>query len=98
MVKIGPPGPKVNTLDIDPTLAYADTSSETCWIIGFFLKGLRPVEIAGLEPEDRNCPICAEDYRIDFHRAVRLPCNHCSENHALPNGLVLSYHGRKVKD
>ncbi|MCJ1425987.1 hypothetical protein MMC29_003888 [Sticta canariensis] len=77
MVKIGPPGPKMNTLDIDPRLAYADTSSETWRIIRFFLEELRPVEIAGLEPEDRSCPICAEDYKIDFHRPVRLPCNHC---------------------
>ena len=77
MVKIGPPGPKTNTLDIDPRLAYADTSSETWRVIRFFLEELRPVEIAGLEPEDRNCPICAENYKIDFHRPVRLPCNHC---------------------
>ena len=77
MVKIGPPGPKVNTLDVDPTLAYADTSVETWWVIEFFLNELRPVEITGLEPEDSNCSICAEGYKVDFHRAVRLPCNHC---------------------
>ena len=77
MVKIGPPSPKVNTLDVNPNITYADTSVETWWIIEFFLKELRPVEIADLEPEDRNCSICSEGYKIDFHCAVRLPCNHC---------------------
>ncbi|MCJ1423172.1 hypothetical protein MMC29_001053 [Sticta canariensis] len=77
MVKIGPPGPKVNTLDVDHTIAYADTSNETWQIVNFFLEELRPVDIVGAEPEDRKCPICAEDYTTGFHRAVRLPCNHC---------------------
>ncbi|MCJ1429403.1 hypothetical protein MMC29_007317 [Sticta canariensis] len=68
MVKIGPPGPKVNTLDIDPTHAYADTSSETLQIMNFFEK-LRPVEIEDLEPDDRRCPICSEEYTRNSHRA-----------------------------
>ena len=77
MVKIVPPSPQVNTLDVDYTLTYAGTLNETWQIINFFLEELKPVETADLEPEDRNCPICAEDFTIDFHRAVRLPCNHC---------------------
>ena len=77
MVKIGPPGPTVNTLDIDPTAAYADTSNETLQIMNFFLEDLRPVEIEDLEPEDRRCPICSEEYTRNLHRAVRMPCKHC---------------------
>lgn len=57
MVKIGPPSPKVNPLAVDPSLAYASTSNETWTIINFFLQ-LRPVDIAGLEPQDRSCPTC----------------------------------------
>lgn len=77
MVKISPPHPMINTLDIDDTIAFADTSTETLQIVKFFLDDLRPVDIAGLESEDRKCVICAEDYTTDSHRAVRLPCNHC---------------------
>lgn len=77
MVKIGPPSQKVNTLDVDPTVAYADTANETLQTMNFFLEELRPVQIEDLEPEDRNCPICGEAYTRNFHRAVRLPCKHC---------------------
>ena len=76
MVKIGPL-PKINTLDVDHTIAYADTSNETWQVVSFFLEELRPVDTADLGSEDRKCPICAEDYTAGFHRAVRLPCNHC---------------------
>lgn len=76
MVKIGPPGPKVNTLDLDPTIAYADTMIEVLQIMKFFLDELLPVETDALEPEDRKCPICGEDYTRDSHHAVRTPCAH----------------------
>lgn len=79
MVKIGPPGPKVDTLDVNPRRTYADTSIETWQIIKFFLEELKLVNAADLEPKDLNCGICAQDFTTGYrrtHRAVRLPCNH----------------------
>lgn len=76
MVKIGPPSPKVNTLDVDEQSTYANTSKETWQVIKFFLEELKPVDSENLEPEDRKCYICTEDFTTDFHSAVMLPCNH----------------------
>lgn len=75
MVKIGPTSPKVNTLDVDEQVTYADTAVATWQIIWFFLDDLEPVNIADMEPESRTCDICAEDF-TGSHRALRLPCNH----------------------
>lgn len=79
MVKIGPPGPKVDTLDVNPQRTYADTSIETWQIIKFFMKELKFVNAADLEPKDLNCGICAQEFTTGYrrsHRAVRLPCSH----------------------
>lgn len=76
MVKIGPSSPNINTLDVIEEVTYADTCTETWQIIKFFLEELNPINSADLEPEDRRCSICAEDFTVDFHRAVKLPCNH----------------------
>ncbi|MCJ1264515.1 hypothetical protein MMC22_004387 [Lobaria immixta] len=67
--------PKLNTLDADEEVAYADTSVETWQIIWFFREQLRPVKIEDIEPESRTCDICTEGF-TDSHRALRLPCNH----------------------
>lgn len=75
MVKIGPPSPVVNILDLDEEVTYAGTKTETWQIIKFFLEKLRPVRHADMEPDDSKCDICTEDF-TDSHRAVRLPCNH----------------------
>lgn len=77
MVKIGPPGPKVNTLDVVDGATYADTAVETWQIIKFFLEELVPVDTETFKPEDRKCHICGEDFSKFFHRAMRLPCGHC---------------------
>lgn len=76
MVKINSPSPKVNTLDFDEHLTYADTYTETWQIIKFFLEKIDPVKPTDLEHEKRICEICTEDFTMGFHRAVRLPCNH----------------------
>lgn len=76
MVKFGPPSPKVNTLDVDEEWTYAATATETWQIIKFFLEELKQVDHEKLDPEDRKCHICGEDFTNELHRAVRLPCNH----------------------
>lgn len=79
MVKIGSPSPKANTLDIEEEMTYANTSTDTWQIIKFFLEEMKPVSTAELDPEDRECHICAADLTTDanrLHGAVRLPCNH----------------------
>lgn len=79
MVKIGPTGPKVNTLDVVLGRTYADTSIETWQIIRFFMKGLKFVNAADLESKDLDCGICTQDFTTGYrrsHRAVRLPCGH----------------------
>lgn len=79
MVKIGPPCPKVDTLDVNPQRTYADTSNETWQIIKFFLEELKLVNAADLEPKDLKCGICTQDFTTGYrrsHRAVRLPCKH----------------------
>ncbi|MCJ1425182.1 hypothetical protein MMC29_003070 [Sticta canariensis] len=76
MVKFGPPSPKVNTLDVFEQRTYGDTFTETWRIIQFFLEDMKPVNTADLELGDRKCEICRQDFTLDFHRAVRLPCNH----------------------
>lgn len=69
-----PPSPEVNTLDVDQRWTYANTFCAT-WQVIKFLSDLQPVN-GDMELEDRNCDICREDFTTDFHRAVRLPCNH----------------------
>lgn len=76
MVESGPPSPKVNTLDVFEQRTYADTSTETWRIIQFFLEDLKPVNAADLELGDRKYGICGQDFTLDFHRALWLPCNH----------------------
>lgn len=79
MVKIGSPSPMANTLDIEEETTYANTSTDTWQIIKFFLEEMKPVSTAELDPEDRECHICAADLTTDanhLHGAVRLPCNH----------------------
>lgn len=77
MVKIGPPSPNVNTLDVDEQWTYADTAKETWQIIKFFLEELKPVNTEDLDAENGTCSICVEKFTKDLHRPVRLPCNHC---------------------
>lgn len=76
MVKIGPLGPKVNTLNIFENMTYANTAIETWQIIRFFLNEMRPVSAVDPEPEDVDCPICGDEFTTDLYRAVRLPCDH----------------------
>lgn len=76
MVKICPPSPNLNLLDVDEEYTYADTATETWQVIKFFLNELKPVNPEDLGPEERKCHICAEDFTTRVHGAVRLPCNH----------------------
>ena len=73
MAKIGPPSPKVNTLDVFEQRTYADTSTETWRIIQFFLEDLKPVNAADLDLGDGQCEICRQNFTSDFHRALQLP-------------------------
>lgn len=66
----------VDTLDVFEKRTYAYIATETWQITKFLLEELTPVDTADLEPEDRECAICAEDFSTDDHPAVRLPCNH----------------------
>lgn len=76
MVKIGPPSPKVNTLDIVDGQTYANTATETWQLLKFFLDEIIPVDDGDQAPEKGKCPICTEDFTTTGHQAVRLPCNH----------------------
>ncbi|MCJ1469528.1 hypothetical protein MMC07_008161 [Pseudocyphellaria aurata] len=76
MVKIGPPGPAANTLDVLDEWTYGGTSVETLRVIRFFVEELIPVDIGDFEPEDRWCDICTAELAEGPHHAVRLPCTH----------------------
>ncbi|MCJ1467437.1 hypothetical protein MMC07_006062 [Pseudocyphellaria aurata] len=75
MVKIGPPSPVLNTLDCLPGYTYALTHMDTWLAIKFFLEKFEFVNMANMEPEDRQCSICMTELAKD-HRAVSLPCSH----------------------
>ncbi|MCJ1467010.1 hypothetical protein MMC07_005632 [Pseudocyphellaria aurata] len=77
MVKIGPPSPVLNTLDVLEDFTYAFTARETWRIINFFREEFRkPVNVDDLTPEDRKCDICTDEFTDASHRAVKLPCGH----------------------
>lgn len=76
MVKIGPPSPKVNTLDVDDGQTYANTTTETWQLLKFFQEEIVPVDSENRAPEKGKCSICTEDFTATSHQAVRLPCNH----------------------
>lgn len=94
MVKIGPPSPNVNTLDVFEESVYANTSVKIWQVIKFLLEELQPINIEDLGSDDRKCHICTEDFTAGFHGAVRLPCGHffgkpCIEQWLRPYGVAI---------
>ncbi|MCJ1467439.1 hypothetical protein MMC07_006064 [Pseudocyphellaria aurata] len=75
MVKIGPPGPVLNTLDCHPDYTYAFTNLDTWVAIRFILEKLLYVDMDDIELEDRQCSICTSEFK-GSHPAVSLPCGH----------------------
>lgn len=76
MVKIGPPSPVLNTLDVLAQWTYAGTAFATWEVVYFFINELKPVNIDNLDLEDRQCDICTAKLADDSHPAVSLPCRH----------------------
>ncbi|MCJ1466252.1 hypothetical protein MMC07_004871 [Pseudocyphellaria aurata] len=76
MVKIGPPSPALNTLDVLQRYTYALTARETWQVINFFHEELLLVNVDDIQLEDRQCDICTGEFADDLHRAVKLPCGH----------------------
>ncbi|MCJ1469530.1 hypothetical protein MMC07_008163 [Pseudocyphellaria aurata] len=76
MVKIGPRGPVLNTLDSFEGYTYAFTNVDTWLAIRFFLSEFVFVDVDDIELEDRQCSICTAELADDLHPAVSLPCSH----------------------
>lgn len=98
MVEVGPASPAVSTLDVFEHIAYASTSTETMQVIGFFLEALQPIQAEDLDPDERKCHICSDDFRAGSHVAVRLPCNHHFGEQCIQNWLRPYENPTKTKD
>lgn len=98
MAKVCLAGPAVSTLDVFEYITYASTSTETMQVIEFFLEELKPIQAEDLEPEERNCYICTDDFRAGSHIAVRLPCNHHFGEECIQNWLRPYETPTKTKD
>lgn len=70
-----------NELMIPDEEAYARIDIEVAQVAEFLMAKLEPVDIETLDPEDRRCPICQEEFHVSddvklSHAPVRTVCNH----------------------
>ena len=73
--------PKPNEFVIPKSTAYAMTDMETWKIAEFLMRRLEPVNPEDLDPEDRVCVICQQEFRVSedvrlSHTPVTTTCGH----------------------
>lgn len=73
--------PNPNEFSIPDDEAYARTEIETVEAIEFLLTKLEPIILESLDPDQRTCPICRQDYHFSedaklSHLPVQMECGH----------------------
>lgn len=73
--------PKPNEFIIPEDEAYAMTDMKSWEVIDFLMGKLEPVDIESLDPEDRLCTICRQEYQVCedvrlSHPAIKTTCGH----------------------
>ncbi|MCJ1264183.1 hypothetical protein MMC22_004054 [Lobaria immixta] len=72
---------KPNAFVIDEYEAYAMVDINLWYAVEFLLTKLEPVQLEDVDPDDRTCTICQEEYHVSgdnklSHTPVRTPCGH----------------------
>lgn len=70
------PNPKPNEYVLPQNKAYAGTKTRLSEIAEYLMTKLELVNIETLDPDDRVCPICQEEFQISEHIPVKTVCGH----------------------
>lgn len=76
MAELAIPNPKPNKYVFPQNQAYAWTKTGISEIAEYLMTKLEPVNIETLDPDDRLCPICQQEFQISEHIPVKTVCGH----------------------
>lgn len=94
--------PRPNELDIHQNYAYAATSMWKWKAVEFLMTKLEPVKLEDLDPDERLCAICQQEFHVSedvrsSHPPIKTVCGHVFGKPCLTKWLnPLCYRGMEV--